>query len=184
MAPVLYVNIIRQVISLTHRSRKILYLITWRVYFFMHFLTFNSLLPWKLPIWVKGITGRRMVADALCYSATWRRAASKGTATFPYSSASILAIVYHQKDTSFNKSSRSHASNDQNSLMLYYKKMIIVLRRWGGNIIETKRRKQPVSKVIQASSMLLSQPYKCGTNGLWSDSNGIHGCHGPFRWDY
>lgn len=144
----------------------------------------SLLIPYShgsFPIWVKGITGRRMAADAPCCSATRRRGTSKGTTTFPYSSASILAIVYH---SSFNKSLRSHASNDQNSLMLYYKKMIIVPRRWGGNIIETKRRKQPVSKVIQASSMLLSRPYKCGTNGLWSDSNGIHGCHGSFCWDY
>lgn len=184
MAPVLYVNIIRRVISLTHRSRKILYLITWRVFFSC---ISTLLIPYShgsFPIWVKGITGRRMAADAPCCFASRRRGTSKGTVTFPYSSASILAIVYHQKDTSFNESSCSHASNDQYSLMLYYKKMIIVLRRWGGNIIETKRRKQPVSKVIQASSMLLSRPYKCGTNGLWSDCNGIHGCHGSSHWDY
>lgn len=184
MAPVLYANIIRQVISLTHRSRKILYLITWRVYFFMHFLTFNSLLTWKLPHLGQGYYRE---TDGCRRSVLLRYAAARHFqrhADFPYSFAFIFAIVYHQKDTSFNKSSHSHASNDQNSLMLYYKKMIIVPRWWGENIIETKRRTQPVSKVIQASSMLLSRPYKCGTNGLWSDSNGIHGCHGSFRWDY
>lgn len=111
---------------------------------------------------------------------------SKGTATFPHSPAAILSIVYHKKNTPFNRSSRSRASNDWNSLMLHYEQ-IIVLQRWEGNIIKqeskTKRRKQPVSKVIQAGS-LLSWPYECGTKGLWSDSNAIHGCHGSFYWDY
>lgn len=121
----------------------------------------------SVPIWVKGITGDEWL-HTLSAALLRSKGISKGTATLPRSAAAILSIVYFKKNTSFNRRSRSHASNDQNPLMLYYKKMITVLR--SGNIIKqeskTKRRKQAVSKVIEAGSILLSWPYKCGTNGL------------------
>lgn len=148
-------------------------------FFFMHFLTFNFLLPWKLPHLGQGYHWETNGDE--------RSALPKARRLSPHSPIAILSIVYHKKNTPFNRSSRSHASNDWNSLMLYYEQMIIVLWRWRGNIIKqeskTKTRKQPVSKVIQADS-ILSRPYECGTKGLWSGSNAIHGCHGSFHWDY
>lgn len=47
----------------------------------------------------------------------------------------------------------------------------------------TKECKQPASGVTHAGPILLLWPYKCGTNGLWSSSNGIHSCHGSFHRD-
>ena len=47
----------------------------------------------------------------------------------------------------------------------------------------TKGCKQPASRVTHADPILLLRPYKYGTNGLWSGSNGIHSCHGSFHWD-
>lgn len=47
----------------------------------------------------------------------------------------------------------------------------------------TKECKQPASGVTHAGPILSLRPYKCGTNGLWSGSNGIHSCHGSFHRD-
>lgn len=66
---------------------------------------------------------------------------------------------------------------------LYYKKLKDSTLRMRKYMKEPmiKECKQPASGVTHAGPILLLWPYKCDTNGLWSESNGIHSCNGSFH---